>query len=129
MSTGSKKVLFVDDENDWRFMATIYLKESGYEVLTASNGEEAVMHAQSAKPDLILLDLHLAGESGLDVMRLMKQKTPYIPIMLYTSREHDDETVKLMLRQGAHGYLRKGTMGEMLQAVQGAIGAAPRPTG
>ena len=119
---GPKKVLFVDDENDWRFMATIYLKESGYEVLTASNGEEAMLLAQGAKPDLILLDLHLAGESGLDVMKLLKQKASHVPIILYTGRDHDNDTVKLMLRQGAYSYLRKGTMGEMLQAVQSAIG-------
>lgn len=125
--TGPKKVLFVDDENDWRFMATIYLKESGYEVLTASNGQEAILHTQSAKPDLILLDLHLDGESGLDVMKLLKQKAPNVPIILYTGRDHDDETVKVMLRQGAQGYLKKGTMGEMLQAVQGAVGAPQGP--
>jgi len=123
-SAAQKTILFVDDENDWRFMATIYLKESGYEVLTAGNGEEAVTKAQAAKPDLILLDLHLAGESGLDVMKLLKQKAPNAPFLLYSGRDHDDETVSLMLRQGAQGYLRKGTMGEMLQAVQGALGAA-----
>jgi DNA-binding response OmpR family regulator len=121
-ATGPKKILFVDDENDWRFMATIYLKESGFEVLTAINGEEAATQAQVARPDLILLDLHLQGESGLDVMRLLKQKAPKAPILLYTGRDHDEETVALMLRQGAHGYLRKGTMGEMLQAVQSALG-------
>ena len=125
-SGGLKKILFVDDENDWRFMATIYLKESGYEVLTALNGEEAVTLAQAAKPDLVLLDLHLAGESGLDVMKLLKQKTPKVPILLYTGRDHDQETVALMLRHGAVGYLRKGTMGEMLQAVQSAFGR-PEP--
>ena len=121
-SAGLKKILFVDDENDWRFMATIYLKESGYEVLTALNGEEAVTLAQAAKPDLVLLDLHLAGESGLDVMKVLKQKAPKVPILLYTGRDHDQETVALMLRHGAAGYLRKGTMGEMLQAVQNALG-------
>lgn len=120
--TTAKKILFIDDENDWRFMATIYLKESGYEVLTASNGQDAVAQAQVAKPDLMLLDLHLSGESGLDVMKLLKQKAPKVPILLYTGRDHDDETVSLMLRQGAYGYLRKGTMGEMLQAVQNALG-------
>ena len=126
-AAGPKKILFVDDENDWRFMATIYLKESGFEVLTAGNGEEAATQAQAAKPDLILLDLHLSGESGLDVMKLLKQKAPKVPILLYTGREHDDETVGLMLRQGAAGYLRKGTMGEMLQAVQTALGTAHLP--
>jgi len=122
-AAATKKILFVDDENDWRFMATIYLKECGYEVLTAGHGEDAVAQAQAAKPDLILLDLHLAGESGLDVMKLLKQKAPKVPILLYTCRDHDAETVNLMLRHGAYGYLRKGTMGEMLQAVQSAIGA------
>jgi DNA-binding NarL/FixJ family response regulator len=57
-------------------------------------------------------------------MKLLKQKLPKVPILLYTGRDHDAETVALMLRHGAAGYLRKGTMGEMLQAVQNALSAS-----
>lgn len=119
-----EKILFVDDENDWRFMATIYLKDSGYDVATAVNGTEAVKQLEQTKFQLILLDLNLAGENGLDVMKVMKQKRPEVPVVLYTGSDHDAAAINAMLRQGADQYLRKGTMGEMLKAVRSALAPA-----
>ena len=123
-SASQEKILFVDDENDWRFMATIYLKDSGYEVLTALNGTEALKQLEQTQFQLILLDLNLAGESGLDVMKVMKQKRPEVPVILYTGNDHDATAINAMLRQGAVQYLRKGTMGEMLKAVRSALAPA-----
>jgi CheY-like chemotaxis protein len=124
---GAKKILFVDDEDDWRYMATMYLTDSGYEVWTARNGAEALRQAGRVRPDLIILDLNLGGESGLVVMKLLKEKHPGVPILLYTGMEHDDAAVQAMLREGAQQYLRKTTMGEMLKAVQTAMGRPPEP--
>ena len=128
---GAKKILFVDDEDDWRYMATMYLTDSGYEVWTARNGAEALRQAGRVRPDLIILDLNLGGESGLAVMKLLKEKHPGVPILLYTGMEHDDAAVQAMLREGAQQYLRKTTMGEMLKAVQTAMGRLPelKPAG
>jgi len=124
---GAKKILFVDDEDDWRYMATMYLTDSGYEVWTARNSAEALRQAGRVRPDLIILDLNLGGESGLVVMKLLKEKHPGVPVLLYTGMEHDDAAVQAMLREGAQQYLRKTTMGEMLKAVRNALGELTQP--
>ena len=118
----AKKVLFIDDENDWRFMASIYLQDSGFEVSAAANGAEGLAKMRQTKPDVVLLDLNLAGESGLDVLQLIKAEFPAARVVLYTGMDHDDQSIQAMLRLGAHQYLRKSTMGELLKAVQNAVG-------
>jgi CheY-like chemotaxis protein len=120
-TTGRKTVLLVDDEQDWRFMASLYLKDAGLEVLTAAGGAEALEKISGRTPDLVMLDLNLAGESGLEVLKLLKERQPNLRVILYTGMEHDKETVQGMLRLGAHQYVRKNTMGEMLRAVQKAF--------
>ena len=119
-----KRVLFVDDETDWRFMAGVYLQDEGYEVVAAGSGTEAVTKVRQAKPDLVLLDLNLAGESGLEVLKLLRVEAPDLRVVLYTGMDHDETAVVGMLALGAHQYLRKSTMGEMLQAVQNALAPA-----
>lgn len=125
--SGARKILFVDDENDWRYMATMYLMDFGFEVWTARNTAEALRQAERAKPDLVILDLNLGGESGRGVMKLLKEKHPTAPILLYTGMEHDQASVQAMLREGAQQYLRKTTIGEMLKAVQMAMDGLPQP--
>ena len=121
VASTSKTVLFIDDETDWRFMAGIYLKDSGFHVLSASNGTDGLARLREAKPDLVLLDLNLAGESGLEVMQVLKAESPGVRIVLYTGMDHDEQSIQGMLRLGADQYLRKGTMGEMLKVVQAAL--------
>jgi DNA-binding response OmpR family regulator len=118
---GPKKILFVDDETDWRFMASVYLQDAGYDVLAARNGTEALSKLKEEQPDLVLLDLNLAGENGLEILKTLKAARPNAKILLYTGMEHDLPSIQGMLQLGAHQYLRKGTMGEMLQAVQTAL--------
>src|SRR5215510_9387557 len=67
----SGKILFVDDESDWRYMATLYLNECGYEVITAGDATEALKKASEFLPDLIVLDLRLGDESGETLMKLL----------------------------------------------------------
>jgi DNA-binding response OmpR family regulator len=119
------KVLFIDDENDWRFMAMDYLKDAGYDVLTARDASEALAHVQTVIPDLIILDLNLAGVSGEPLLRILKEMHPQIPVIVYTAVEHDQAGIDNLLVQGAAQYLRKGTMGEMLTAVQNGLGSLP----
>src|SRR5258708_31674335 len=116
----AKKILFVDDEGDWRFMSATFLKESGYDVLTAKNGTEAFLVSNGVKLDVIVLDLNLAGENGLIFMEFLKRNHPGVPVILYTGMPHDEDAIKEMLKKGAHQYLRKGTMDELLKAVQEA---------
>src|SRR5580704_9890445 len=71
-----KKILFVDDENDWREVAEMYLKDSGYEVVTARDATEALSRTEGVDLGLIILDLNLAGENGLMLMKFLKRNHP-----------------------------------------------------
>jgi DNA-binding response OmpR family regulator len=119
------KVLFIDDETDWRFMVTTYLQDAGYEVLTARDASEALAHMEIVNPDLIILDLNLAGVSGTPLLRTLKESHPQTPVLVYTGIAHDQTAIDELLAQGAAQYLPKGTMGEMLRKVQNALGVLP----
>jgi DNA-binding response OmpR family regulator len=121
----TRKILFVDDENDWRLMGTVYLQDAGYEVLPARDTAEALAQTQSVGPDLIILDLNLAGESGVPLIGIFKEQHPRVPVLVYTGIEHDQNAINDLLAQGADQYLRKGTMGELLRTVQSTLASVP----
>jgi DNA-binding response OmpR family regulator len=114
----SKKILFVDDDKDWRSVVSTTLKGVGHDVLTARDATEAMAQAEGTDLGLIILDLDLAGESGLLLMKFLRKNHPGVPVVLYTGLDHDEETVKHMLMQGAHQYLKKGKMEELVAAVR-----------
>ncbi len=113
----AKKVLFVDDDANWREIALISLQDAGYDVITARDATEAMERGQDEQLGLIILDLNLAGESGLTFMQFLKLNHPGVPILLFTGMEHDDSTVRAMLDQGADQYLRKGGTEELIVTV------------
>jgi|ERR1043165_1373827 CheY-like chemotaxis protein len=114
----NKRILLVDDEGDWRFVASTCLQDAGYEVLTAQGIAEARVRLEGAKLDAIVLDLNLGGESGLSLMELVKQQRPGVPVIIYTGLDHDAQAIQTILKQGARQYLRKGTMGELCKAIE-----------
>jgi CheY-like chemotaxis protein len=92
------KVLVVDDEPDILNLTKMILAKRGYQVIVASDGEEALQKAEAETPDLILLDLVMPGKSGLEVCRILKSeaKTKHIPVVMSTvlGREVDRTLTK-----------------------------------
>lgn len=103
-----KTLLVVDDEPDLRESIAIRLKTSGYRVMTASDGLEALKKARSLSPDLILLDLMLPKMDGYKVARLLKFDDRYsrIPILVLSARGQDLDK-EMAARVGADDYLVK----------------------
>jgi CheY-like chemotaxis protein len=66
-------ILVVDDEQDLREIMSLKLTASGFNVITATNAQEAVAAAKTSKPDLILMDIHMPGETGTDAALTIKQ--------------------------------------------------------
>jgi two-component system alkaline phosphatase synthesis response regulator PhoP len=103
-----KTILVVDDEKDLVDLVTYNLKRNGFEVLSASNGNEAIEIAQREIPDLVLLDLMLPGIDGTEVARRLKadSRTATIPLIMLTAKgEETDVVVGLTL--GADDYVTK----------------------
>jgi two-component system alkaline phosphatase synthesis response regulator PhoP len=98
-------ILIVDDEPKITRLVRDYLESSGFGVLTAGDGREALMRARTERPDLVILDLGLPGLDGLDVTRSLRRDGD-MPIIMLTAR--DDETDKLIgLELGADDYVTK----------------------
>jgi DNA-binding response OmpR family regulator len=80
----ANKILVVDDEGDIVDVAKTFLVSRGYQVITASNGNEAIAKALSERPDLILLDILMPGKNGFEVTRALKREPSAsgIPIVI-----------------------------------------------
>jgi two-component system response regulator RegA len=109
-----KKVLFVDDEEEWRSMVDTSLGSAGFDVLVAKDASDAMRLAEGAELGLILLDLNLGGENGLMLVKFLKLNHPGVPIVLYSDLEHEDAHVLEMLKAGVDLYLQKGSMEELI---------------
>jgi CheY-like chemotaxis protein len=86
MKTDKPRVLLVDDYPDAREMYSEYLKYSGFEVVEASNGMEAIQRAVDDAPDIILMDLSLPVMDGWEATRRLKadERTAGIPVVALT---------------------------------------------
>ena len=113
----SKKILYVDDEADWRAIVATALEAAGFDVCTVKDASEAMAKAEDGSLGLVILDLNLAGENGLMLLKFLRFNHPEVPVLLYTGMAHDDTAVVSMLDQGADQYLPKGSMQELIVAV------------
>ena len=104
----SRTVLVVEDTEDNRFMLRRLLEMSGYTVIEALNGEEAVKVAQKAEPALILMDLSLPIIDGLTATRLIRQVPSLkgIPIIAVSAHDSADFQEHAM-KAGCNGYVTK----------------------
>ena len=98
-------ILVVDDEPRIVQIVRDYLHHGGFAVLVASDGPTALRTARTGRPDLVVLDLGLPGQDGLDVARALRRDGD-VPIIMLTARS--DESDKLVgLELGADDYLTK----------------------
>ena len=87
----SKKILIVDDEEDFLKAITIRLNHTGYDTFVALDGEEAYKIMDKESPDLIILDVQMPKMDGLQFIRKLKQDDKYknIPIIILTAGVFD----------------------------------------
>ncbi len=120
-----RKILVVDDSpTDRQFMLETLAKK-GYQVVTAENGEDAIVKAKSELPDLILMDVVMPGLNGYQATRQITRDdaTKHIPVIMCTSKGADTDKIWGM-RQGANDYLIKPIDAGQLLAKIAQISAA-----
>jgi DNA-binding response OmpR family regulator len=117
-------VLAADDDEDILELVTFRLERSGYTVVQARDGEQALNLAQEKQPDLALLDVMMPKLDGFEVTRRLRanEATSRMPIILLTARAQDAD-VQEGFDAGADDYIRKPFSPQELRArVQSILG-------
>jgi CheY-like chemotaxis protein len=106
--TRRARILVVDDEPDLRTLANLALTQAGYVVVEASSGEEALALIDAAMPDLVLLDLVMPRQGGLEVLKILRSKpaTATLPVVVLTGMD-DESTTRAGFEFGATDFLTK----------------------
>lgn len=120
----SRVVLVVDDDLMILQVMSDLLKAAGYDVLTATTGDEAVKFHSEKAPGLTFLDVKLRGKSGIDVFREIRTVDPAATIVILTGYPKIEDTVQV-IKEGAYNYLTKPIKTEELLAmVEEVLGSA-----
>ncbi|SHG30646.1 phosphate regulon transcriptional regulator PhoB [Cognatishimia maritima] len=108
MATEHPKVLLVEDEPAQREVLSYNLQSEGFDVVTAAEGEEAMMLVDEEMPDIIVLDWMLPGISGIEICRRLKSRaeTRAIPVLMLSARSEEVDRVR-GLETGADDYVVK----------------------
>lgn len=124
----SKRILIIDDEPMIVESVSYNLKQEGFEVVSATDGEAGLKLAETGDFDLILLDLMLPGVNGLEVCRTLRKQSD-IPIIMLTAKEAEIDRV-LGLELGADDYVTKPfSMRELLARVKTVLKRTTLNTG
>ncbi len=104
----AQRILVVDDDAQIARLVRTYLEKSGFAVLTAANGEDALHLIRSEKPDLVVLDLMLPDRDGWEITRIVRRDETLkaLPIIMLTARVEDTDRI-VGLELGADDYIPK----------------------
>ena len=102
----SKKILVVDDDDNFLKLIRMRLELSGYEVATASNEDEAMAKTREETLDLAIVDLRLVHRDGIALMEEIHSINPYMPIIILTAHGSIESAVEAM-KKGAYNFLNK----------------------
>ena len=120
-------ILLVEDSKFLRIATERALSKSGYKVICAGDGEEALLLAEKNVPDLVLLDMLLPKLSGPEVLKALKanELTAQIPVMVLSSLSQKNE--EKLMADGAAAFLEKGPLLEkpslLLNAIKKVLGS------
>jgi CheY-like chemotaxis protein len=127
-----KKILVIDDEPDMVTYLSTLLEDNGYEVVTASDGEEGLQKVKAEKPDLVSLDLLMPNKTGIKMYRELRKDSDigHIPVVMVTGFGKDDvpsmdfkKWIQERSIKGPEAYIEKPVQPEvLLSAVKKAIG-------
>ena len=116
-------VLVVEDTPSEMELMSHYLREAGYQVISASSGKEGLDKAIAQLPDVIVTDVVMPGISGYELCRKLKRtpETQAVPVVICSSKKQSIDRLWGM-RQGAKAYLTKPyTKAELTEAIEAAL--------
>lgn len=125
-TTERVRVLVVDDDSDLVILLKHILRSSGFDVLSANNGVEALRRAREVQPDLVLLDLMMPEMDGWETLRNMRQFSN-APVIVLSALSSKDEIVRC-LYEGVDDYMTKPFYkGEVVARINAVLRRAKQP--
>ena len=128
MSEGAKRILLAEDDRLLRRAAEARLRQQGFEVLTATDGEEALRVARAERPDLVLLDVVLPRLQGFDVLEALKRDavTSRIPVIVLSNLSQMRD-VEQAMALGAEAYLVKAhlSLQDLMEKIETTLASEP----
>ena len=109
----SKKILVVDDSNFMRMMLEDILTRQGHTVLEATNGQECLNILQDEAVDVCVLDIHMPGMDGMEVLKILKEDYPGLKVVMLSAL-CSESSVKTALQLGADAFVAKPFQAECL---------------
>lgn len=106
MAQDKVSILIADDEDSLRMTVAAWLKDEGFEVDQAADGEEAIKKISSRDYDVAILDIKMPGANGLEVLRYAKKNSPYTEVVMMTGMSDVGMAVEAM-KLGSREYLTK----------------------
>ena len=100
------QILLIDDESHNREALSLLLANAGYQVQTAESGEEALEILQKTPFEIVITDLFLPGVNGIDILKRVKEDSPYTNVILITGNASAETAVEAM-KEGAFDYITK----------------------
>jgi DNA-binding response OmpR family regulator len=119
-NVGTKKILLVDDSSTVLLMEKMLLANEGYDLVTASNGRDAIQKTEAERPDLILLDVVMPDINGFEACKQIRARdvNRQIPIIMVTTRS-EAANVQIGFESGCNDYVTKPINGvELLTKIK-----------
>jgi CheY-like chemotaxis protein len=114
----NKNILYVDDNKVMLDLIKLLLGQAGYTAMTAQNVDEALRIAKETSFGAMVIDVNLAGDSGLMLMNFMMNDHKGVPVILYSGGEHQQPNVEKMVALGASKFVHKRNGSELVAAVK-----------
>jgi CheY-like chemotaxis protein len=117
-------ILVVDDSSTMRNLIAFHLSKQGFRVTGVAGSRDALEYCRESLPDVVIMDLELDGESGLDLMRRFQQDPVLIQVPIIACSGNTDPSLRqLVLNSGARKYLVKdhSMRNEIVDAIQNVL--------
>jgi len=106
MSSARSRVLVIDDEERFCALLCAMFQERGYNVASASTSTEALAQVEAFHPDVILMDIMMPGLSGLDLLKVVRDR-PFPPRVIMVTATAEDQAAQQAMRDGAEAFVCK----------------------
>ena len=117
------RILVIDDEPDMRAILEKILKSAGHEVILAADGREGVERHRTSPADLVITDLYMPNQEGLETIRELRTRFPEVAIIAMSGRAAALTMLSIAQKFGAIGILHKPFLpDELIAAVGKALG-------